>query len=93
MYNETNSTIYTNWALTEPNNNRSNELCSVGNWTLLNGTLETWGWTDVQCQQRLPAICKLAKPYDGRMNTSCCGSTYTIHTQPRTQAEAEELCK
>jgi hypothetical protein len=95
MYDESsgNVTFYTNWATGEPNNIRSSELCSVGNWTMRNGSVETWGWQDSQCQVRLPAICKLAEPFDGTTTVPCCGTTYTIRTTPMDQAKAEELCR
>ena len=93
VYNEPNASIYTNWAATEPNNGRSNELCSIGNWTMRNGTVETWGWQDTQCQARLPAICKLAEPFDGSTTNPCCGTKFTIHTKPVDGAGAAETCK
>jgi hypothetical protein len=95
-YSDPNATLYVNWATGEPNNGRSNELCSVGNWTMRsssNGSVEAWGWQDVQCQQRLPAICKLAKPFDGRTTLPCCKTTFIIHTKPTDEAHAEEQCK
>jgi hypothetical protein len=93
VYKEPNGSIYTNWANTEPNNARGNEMCSVGNWTMRNGTVETWGWQDAQCQQRLPAICKLAAPFDGETTNPCCGTKYTIHTKPVDASKGDELCR
>jgi hypothetical protein len=93
VYREPNASIYTAWATGEPNNARSNELCSVGNWTMRNGSVEAWGWQDAQCQQRLPAICKLAAPFDGETTNPCCGTKYTIHTKPVDAAHAEEQCR
>jgi hypothetical protein len=93
VYREPNASIYTNWASGEPNNARGNEMCSVGNWTVRNGTVETWGWQDAQCQARLPAICKIAKPFDGQTTVPCCGSTFYIHTNPKDHAHAEEQCR
>jgi hypothetical protein len=95
VYNEANGTasVYTNWAASEPNNNRSNEICSVGNWTMRNGTVEAWGWQDIQCQARLPAICKLAEPFDGTTTVPVTRATFTIHTTPMDQARAEEVCR
>jgi hypothetical protein len=93
IYREPNASIYTNWASGEPNNGRPPELCSTGNWTTRNGTVETWGWHDSQCTLRLPAICKLAEPFDGTTTNPCCGTTFTIHTKPVDAESAGDVCK
>lgn len=50
-------------AIQEPNNILGNENCGISNWTMRGGTPSVFGWADVPCNLKLPALCKVRRKW------------------------------
>ena len=59
----------------EPDNAVGTEFCAVANYTQADANL-VWGWSDSDCQNEFPAICKVLREWRQRLGARaralCC---------------------
>ncbi len=90
---------YKHWGMDEPNNDPALQLCGAGNYTQAYGN--AWGWADANCGTKLPFICKMI-PFGALGGagpggppaylSKFTGNSFSLHTTPLTQPEAEAHC-
>jgi hypothetical protein len=75
----------------EPNNIYLNEDCVGANLTqVYDGA---WGWSDTQCSQRWPALCRIVPPNQWYYTSPATSFTYIFNNTPVNQQDGELGCQ